>query len=135
MAQPAWVADPKPVRPRVLLAEDQALIAMEFEAMLADLGCEVVGPFGRVAAALEAASTMPLDGAVLDVSLAGHRSFPIAQRLQDRGVPFFFVTGLDHTAFPAAFTDCCVLTKPIRSNDFAKLVRQLFMGMHLDTLG
>ena len=68
----------------MLLVEDQALVALEFESMLADLGCAVIGPFARVAPALHAARSEPLDGAVLDVNLAGERSFPIAHELLAR---------------------------------------------------
>ena len=103
---------------------------MEFEAILVELGCEVAGPYGRFALAFEAARTMSLDGAVLDANLAGERSFSLAEQLQGRGVPFFFVTGLSRVIFPDSFTDCYVLTKPVRQADFAKLVRQLFLADH-----
>ena len=79
-------------QPRVMLAEDQALVAMALEGMLVDLGCVVIGPYARLAAALAAARSELLDGAVLDINLAGERSFPIAGQLRARQIPFFFLT-------------------------------------------
>ena len=118
-------------RPRVLLVEDQALVAMEFEGMLANLGCAVVGPFARVVPALDAARSEPLDGAVLDINLAGERSFPIAYELLARQVPFFFLTGLPSDARPQRLQDVPSLTKPVRPQAFAELVQQFFVTPQL----
>ena len=120
-------------RPRVLLVEDQALVAMEFEGMLADLGCAVVGPFARVAPALDAARSEPLDGAMLDVNLAGEQSFPIAYELLARQVPFFFVTGLTNAVLPPSLQDVPSLTKPVRPQALAELVQQFLVPVILST--
>ena len=122
-----------PRRPRVLLVEDQALVALEFESMLADLGCPVIGPFARVAPALHAARSEPLDGAVLDVNLAGERSFPIAHELLALQIPFFFVTGLTNAALPPPLQDVPSLIKPIRTQAFAALVQQFLVSVILPT--
>ena len=122
-----------PRRPRVLLVEDQAVVALEFESMLADLGCAVIGPFARVAPALHAARSEPLDGAVLDVNLAGERSFPIAHELLARQIPFFFVTGLTNAALPPPLQDVPSLIKPIRTQAFAALVQQFLVSVILPT--
>ena len=114
-------------RPRVLLVEDQALVAMDFEGMLVDLGCAVVGPFARLAPALHAARSEPLDGAVLDVNLAGERSFPIAHLLLALQIPFFFVTGLTSAALPPPLQGVPSLTKPVRTQAFAALVQQFLV--------
>jgi DNA-binding NarL/FixJ family response regulator len=86
---------------RVLLAEDELLVAMELEAMLRDLGCEVIGPAATVDEALHLARAEagPLDAAVLDINLAGQASFPVADLLAGRNVPVVFATG--HSDFPA----------------------------------
>ena len=118
-------------RPRVLLVEDQALVAMDFEGMLVDLGCAVVGPFARLAPALHAARSEPLDGAVLDINLAGERSFPIAYELLARQVPFFFLTGLTSDARPQRLQDVPSLTKPVRPQAFAELVQQFLVPVIL----
>ena len=66
---------------RVLIVEDELLVALMIEDLLADLGCEVVGPFGSVAQALSAAGSEPIDLAVLDVNLGGEMVYPVAERL------------------------------------------------------
>lgn len=80
---------------RVLVVEDEMLIAAELEATLEDLGCHVVGPFARVAQALTAldADGLELDAAVLDVNVRGEMIFPVAEALKARGVPMVFCTG------------------------------------------
>lgn len=98
---------------------------MEFEGLLVDLGCVVVGPFGRVERALAASRTESLDGAVLDVNLGGDHSFPVAEQLVMRSIPFFFVTGLVISAFPASLRHAPVLAKPVEPKAFGELVRRL----------
>jgi DNA-binding response OmpR family regulator len=78
---------------RVLLVEDEALVAMMIEDMLADLGHEVVGPAMHLDVGLELAASADLDFAVLDMNLRGESSTPIADILQRRQVPFVFATG------------------------------------------
>ena len=77
----------------ILVEEDEPLVAMMVEDMLADLGCIVVGPAMQLAEGLRLAETAEFDAAVLDVNLNGGRSFPIADMLKDRGIPFLFATG------------------------------------------
>lgn len=108
---------------RVLLVEDQVLVAMLLEAMLAELDC-IVGPFSRVAAAWNAARSEALDGARLDISLAGEHSFPIAYDLQARQVPFVFVTGLSQLELPPDLRQVPCLVKPVRQWEFVDQVGQ-----------
>ena len=63
------------------------------EATLEDLGCEVVGPFGRIDQALAAVQATAVDAAVLDVNVRGEMVFPVAEALKARGVPMVFCTG------------------------------------------
>ena len=72
---------------KVLVVEDEALVSMLLEDMLSDLGCEIVGPIMRLAEALAAAEDpgQAMDIAILDVNLAGERSFPVAEALERRG--------------------------------------------------
>lgn len=77
----------------VLLAEDEALVALELAETLAELGCVVAGPAATLAEALRLAEQEPLDAAVLDVNLRGQAAFPAADMLVRRGVPVLFVTG------------------------------------------
>ena len=78
---------------RILLVEDEPLVAMLLEDMMLDLGFDVVGPALRFDKAFELASSEQLDAAILDVNLGTCHSYPIAERLVARGVPFAFATG------------------------------------------
>ena len=78
---------------RILLVEDEPMIAFALEDMVMELGYEVVGPAYRLAEALELAGSTEFDGAVLDVNLNEQRSFAVADLLQARGIPFLFATG------------------------------------------
>jgi DNA-binding response OmpR family regulator len=82
-----------PANPRILLAEDEALIAMDLAMELETRGAEIVGPVKDLAAALRAAASERLDGAILDVDLRGELVYPAAEILLDRGIPFVFHSG------------------------------------------
>jgi CheY-like chemotaxis protein len=110
---------------RVLIVEDQMIIAMEIEDVLRALGCIVVGPVGTVDAAILLAHTEMLDAAVLDVSLDGEKVFPVADALQARGVPFAFSTGYGEAALPEMWRASPRLTKPFRRDELETLVRDL----------
>ena len=77
---------------RVLVMEDEFLVAMALEALLEEMGCEVVGPFATVSAGIEVAGASRLDAAVLDVNLRDGIVSPIAERLRARGVPVILHT-------------------------------------------
>ena len=100
--------------PRVLLVEDEGLVALLIEDLLIDLGCEVVGSCGSIRAALEwleQAATAP-DGALLDVNLGGELVYPVAEVLAARGIPFAFATG--YGVLPdSRFMGVPVLAKPM----------------------
>jgi CheY-like chemotaxis protein len=97
----------------VLVVEDEWLIASVLEAMVEDMGCRVIGPAPAVAPALELIERTPPDAALLDVSLAGTKSFPIADELKRRGIPFLFLTGYLDSNLGKAFEGCTMLSKPI----------------------
>jgi CheY-like chemotaxis protein len=78
---------------RVLVLEDEPLIAMLMQDWLAELGCETLGPTGTVQAALALIESQPPDAAILDISLGKQDCYPVADRLQDRAIPFAFATG------------------------------------------
>ncbi|RYD46101.1 MAG: response regulator, partial [Sphingomonadales bacterium] len=77
---------------RVLIVEDEPVVAMCLEDILEELGCVTVGPANRLSEGLALAEG-PLDAAILDINLAGERSNAIAQRLHDRSIPFAFASG------------------------------------------
>ena len=85
---------------RVLLVEDQMIVAMQIEDMLHAAGCEVVGPVGTLEAAIALAHAEVLDVAVLDVNLDGEKVYPAAEELQARGIPFILATGYGASTLP-----------------------------------
>src|SRR5450631_1110785 len=78
---------------RVMVVEDEYLIRMLLEDMLADLGYEVAAAAGTIAEATEAATNGQFDAAILDVNVDGREIYPVADILANRGVPFIFVSG------------------------------------------
>ncbi len=98
---------------KVLVVEDEMLIACEMEATLEDLGCEVVGPFARISHALEALEAITVDAAVLDVNVRGEMIFPVAEKLKALGVPMVFCTGYaDLPDVPEPLQNQVRLSKP-----------------------
>ena len=111
---------------RILVVEDNFLIAEMLQAFLLDRGCIVVGPVGRVAAALTAVDA-ELDGALLDMNLAGEYCFPIATRLEELDVPFVFVTGYDdERIIPVEFRSVPRLSKPLDDTRAEKVMANHF---------
>jgi DNA-binding NarL/FixJ family response regulator len=84
---------------RVLIVEDEMLVSMLVEDILLDFGCTVVGTAARLADAMELARTSEIDVALLDINLGGNRSFPVAEILAERGVPFVFASGIIQKPF------------------------------------
>ncbi len=98
---------------RVLIVEDESLVAMLLETILADLGCDVVGPESNIEDGLNVASgTVPLDAALLDVNVAGREIFPVAEALKARGVPFVFSTGYGEAGLPEHWRGNPTVQKP-----------------------
>jgi len=109
---------------KLLVVEDEYIVAADFALRLEDAGAEVVGPAGCVQDALELVETEGgrLDAAVLDVNLAGELVYPVADALASRGVPFVFTTGYDASAIDPAYSGTPRCEKPI---DPASLARVL----------
>ncbi|MEO5738592.1 MAG: response regulator [Variovorax sp.] len=111
---------------RVLVVEDEFLVALMIEDTLADAGCIVVGPFARVPEALVAARTETVDAALLDVNVAGVKVFPVAHVLEERDVPFLFVTGYGQAALPRDRPKWEACTKPFHPHHLTEcLARRL----------
>lgn len=109
---------------RVLVVEDEALIAMSLEAMLEGLGCVVLGPVSSLEKGLENARSLEFDVAILDVNLRGARSDPIAEELSGKGTPFILATG-----YGAEFAKASVfpvLEKPYHQEQLARALRKVF---------
>lgn len=111
---------------RILVAEDEGIVALEIEASLQGFGCEVVGPVGKVEQALKAIQTQSVDGAVLDVNLGGVEVFPVADELLARGIPVILSTGYnDLSLFPERFRGLPCLEKPYDEKDLFDLMARV----------
>ena len=106
--------------PRVLVVEDEAMVAMMLEDMLLDLGCEIVGPAASLQAGLHLARTAAFEAAVLDVNLAGEKAFPIADALAERGIPFVYATGYGRAGLRAEDDHRLVVQKPYSLQDLRR---------------
>jgi len=105
---------------RILVVEDEMMIAMLVEDMLAELGCSVVGPAHALEAALTLARTeQGLDAALLDVNLGGQPVFAVADALREKGVPAIFSTGYGDAGLREVDRGAQVLQKPFRAGDLA----------------
>jgi DNA-binding response OmpR family regulator len=100
-------------KPRVLLVEDEALVAMMIQECLAEFGYQVIGPVSTAAEAAAKARDGHFEAAVLDINLGDGAAYPIADVLTARGVPFVFVTGYDAESVEPRFRNVPVLQKPI----------------------
>ena len=101
------------------------LVAMNLEDMLLELGHEVAGIASRLAPALALARDAEFDAAILDVNLAGDRSFPVADLLAERGKPFLFATGYGMQGIEERYRSRPVLQKPFRSADLVEALSAL----------
>jgi PAS domain S-box-containing protein len=101
--------------PRVLVVEDEALIAIEIAETLQKAGFDVVGPAHTNAQALSLLQDHGCDAAVLDVNLGAETSEKLAQKLRQDGVPFVTLSGYARAQLPAAFAEAPLLSKPLRS--------------------
>ena len=112
---------------RVLLVEDELMLALDVEIALTEEGAEVIGPIDDLAVGLALLDREPvLDAAVLDIDLHGEDVFPLAERLRARGVPFLFHTGHgDRTALARHFAGVPVCTKPVLSERLVDAVKGL----------
>jgi DNA-binding NtrC family response regulator len=112
---------------RILLAEDEGLIALELERMLADFGCDVVGPVASVEAVLENAERGGLDGAVLDVNLRGRQIFEILPKLHRLGLRLIITSGYDDvTLFPPPFRAIPRISKPFDERELQRICERVF---------
>ena len=99
---------------RILIVEDERMIAQVLQIEITDGGGKVIGPVETVAAGLDAIANTALDAAVLDIKLKDGRAYPVADALADRRIPFVFTTGYDH-GVPVRHANVRRLKKPVRA--------------------
>ena len=98
---------------RILVVEDESLVAMLLETILEDMGAIPVGAVATVDEALEVVASDPLlDAALLDVNVAGREVFPVAEALKAKGIPFVFSTGYGQGGLPDHWRGQSTIQKP-----------------------
>lgn len=114
---------------RVLVVEDEALIAMQLEEVVREAACAVLGPAATLVEALRLAGSQRVDAAILDVNLGGEHSFPLAEVLTAQRVPFVFCTGyIGVGGLPERFRHVPVIAKPFSAGDIQGALRRLWAG-------
>ena len=108
---------------RVLLVEDEAMIAMLVEDMLEDLGHELVTVATRLEEAVAAARDEAVDLAILDLNLGGVLTYPAADALAERGIPFVFATGYGSGGLKEAYSARPTLQKPFDTQALGQAIR------------
>ena len=116
---------PASAMPSILVVEDEYLIRMLLEDMLADLGYRIAAAVGTIAEARDVAAKSDFNCAILDVNLDGEEIFPVAEILAKRGMPFIFVTGYGEGALPDAFRGRPALQKPFQAEQLEKALASL----------
>jgi len=112
---------------RVMIVEDEMLVAMELESLLAEQGCAVVGPAPTADRALALLDEGLPDAAILDVNLNGHTAVPVAAVLRAQGVPFLLATGYSHSLQPE-LKDAPRVDKPVNHEQLVRALARLLGG-------
>jgi DNA-binding response OmpR family regulator len=107
-------------KPRVLVIEDEALVAMLIEEMVAETGSELVGSAHTLRDGIDIARSAPADVALLDLNLRGELAYPVADALRERGIPVVFTTGYGSIRVPERFRNCPLLEKPFNRHSLAR---------------
>lgn len=112
---------------RVLIVEDEMIVAWALADMLSRIGCVVVGRAVRVNQALAMIAAEAIDVALLDINLHGEKCFPVAEALAKRAVPFVFSTAYHNENLPEAYQCAPMLQKPFDASTLAKMLAKLLM--------
>lgn len=112
---------------RILVVEDEMLVLLNVEDMLADLGCTSVSVAATVDQALALIAAQTFDAAMVDVNLNGRKSYLVADALAARGVPFVFSTGYSGESLDDGHRDRPVLGKPYREVDLVEVLKRLLV--------
>ena len=113
------------MKPRVLIVEDEPVLASGIRRLLLLHGFEIAGCAGSVKAGLALADEADCDIALLDVNLRGESVVPVADALRQRGRPLVFMSGYDRCDLPAEFSDVPFLAKPFDPNQLVAMLRQV----------
>ena len=109
---------------RVLVVEDELLVALDIESILSEAGMVVVGPASSAGEALDLIAGSPPDAALLDANLSGEPITAVAQALHERAIPFAYVTGYGRESLPADY-QAPIVTKPFDADQLLAAARKL----------
>jgi CheY-like chemotaxis protein len=109
---------------QILVVEDESMVAMMIEDMLEDLGHKVIATSGRMPDASKLVSDASADLAILDVNLNGEETYPLADSLAARAIPFIFATGYGSCGIKAEWSGVPVLQKPFQSRELAEAINR-----------
>ena len=115
---------------RVLVCDDNLLMAEVVAEFLRDCGLEPLGPVGQVETAMQMARERALDGAVLDINLNGKPCFPICAILSARRIPFIFLTGYPAAALPIEYRGVTLVSKPFEPNEMKEVLADMLGLSH-----
>ena len=110
---------------RVLVLEDEYLLASDLMDALIAIGAEVIGPISQLDRAQDQLAAGGFDVAVVDINLRGNETYPIADQLQRAGVPFLFATGYSEKLIPIRFRDVTRWEKPYDVSGLVEDLREL----------
>jgi DNA-binding response OmpR family regulator len=110
--------------PRILLAEDEALLALLLAERLEQAGFRIAGPATSVAAALALIEQEGCDAAVLDIQLGNETAAPVVHALRDRNIPYLTLSGYSETQRLPVFEDAPMLVKPVRMHDLVACLKR-----------
>ena len=116
---------------RVLVCDDNLLIADVIAEFLRECGLEPMGPVGRLESAIHMARERALDGAVLDINLSGRPCFPVCAILSDRRIPFIFLTGYPQTRIPIEYRGTPLIGKPFEPTEMKEVLAHM-LGLPLE---
>lgn len=115
---------------RILIVEDEPLLAFDLAQHVGEAGFAVVGPASSVQAALSLIEREGCDAAVLDVNLGRETAEPVALALKSRGTPFVILSGYSRAQHPLGFAGAPALTKPARPAELVAILRGFAKGNH-----
>ena len=110
---------------RIIVIEDEPLVAMDLQSTLDAAGCEVIGPVGTLDKARTLIAQAEFDAALLDVNLSGHRVDELAAALTRKNVPFAFVSGYGRESLPSGFHEAMLLKKPFSQEQLIGMAESL----------
>ncbi|HEX8056931.1 MAG TPA: response regulator [Novosphingobium sp.] len=129
------VASQKLEGARILVVEDEPLLAMDIAGQLEDAGAQVIGPAGNASAALSLIEQYRFDAALLDANLGGHPVDEIAASLARKNIPFAFVSGYGRESLPRTFDDARLLSKPFDPDHLIEVTAKLVAEQSGDRVG